>query len=82
MRADPMRHAVRTRDVQIHVFRRGHFVADAVGRMAHFAVRTADARQAIQSRVIDHEERLSGCGDHTPKIARWSWGRVARSGAV
>ena len=78
MRADPMRHAVRTRDVQIHVFRRGHFVADA----AHFAVRTADAKQAIESKVIDHEERLSRCGDHTPEVARWSWGRVARFGAV
>ena len=43
----------------------------------------AYAKQAIQNKLMDHEEYIRRYGDDMPEIAGWSWGQMAAAaGAV
>jgi xylulose-5-phosphate/fructose-6-phosphate phosphoketolase len=61
---------------------RFHLVSDVIDRVPHLAVRAAYAKQAIQNKLIDHQEYICRYGEDMPEIAGWSWGQVAESGAA
>jgi len=62
---------------------RFHLVGDVIDRVPHLAVRAAYAKQAIQNKLMDHEEYIRRYGDDMPEIAGWSWGQMAAAaGAV
>lgn len=50
------------------------YVEDVIDRMPRLVARTAEVKQSIRDKRIEHKQRLQRNGEDMPEISQWRWG--------
>ena len=55
---------------------RFHLVAEVIDRAPQLGSRAAYAKQALQDKLIEHQEHITKHGDDLPEVRDWQWNKV------
>jgi xylulose-5-phosphate/fructose-6-phosphate phosphoketolase len=59
---------------------RFHLCGDVIDRLPQLGARAAYFKQAIQEKLIEHEQYIREYGDDMPEISGWKWGQTGPAG--